>query len=940
MATRPSAPPERSAAGHARRLWLRTCLAIVDVAGVLVPRAQRHEWRREWRAELWYRSQTGAGARATADPALSSAGSPPAAEPSDHDSSAADSPPPAGPPDPDSPIASLRVRRRRSTSPTVELMRRSLGSIRHALWLRSQEWKPDMLLQDLRYALRALRLSPTFTVMALLTLGIGIGANAVVFNMMDSVLLTPYPFEHPEQLVDVTSVMLDRGGALSSLSYPTYLDIRDSGIFDDIAVWDWEPMNLRGDDETVLIGVGQVTASLFNVMRVEPIIGRAFTADEDVPGQGGVVVLTEGFWRSQYGADPGVIGRTVQLDGRPRVIVGVMPEAYTYPDEIEAWVPLGVTEETSPRSSNWLGSLARMQPGWTIDRTNAALRPLALRIEQEYPDFARDRGLAVRSLRDDRVGEVRPMMYILLGAVGFLLLIVCANVANLLLARASAREREISVRLALGASRIRLVRQLLTESLLLSLGGVVIGFAFSNWVVRSLLATIPLELPVWIQVGTNWTDVAYMAAVALTATLLFGLVPALQASRADGRGALAEGAGRVHGGRRRRMTRNALVIAEVAISLMLLVGAGLMARSFSLLSHVDPGFATDHRLMATMQMPRGKYTTTEMRADLYRRIMEGLAAMPGVENVGAISRIPMRGSSNTQWFMVEGQDPEEARRNPAALHNAASPGYFETMDIPLLGGRFFDERDNAQGPRAVLINQQVVDRYFDDGNVLGKRISFDAENWWQIVGVVGSVRHFGLEVAPEMQVYVPYEQNVSSRLSIVVHTDGDPAEMAPQVRAEIRAIDPDQALYDVMTLDQAVAESVWNLGFFTSLMRAFALIAAAIAAVGIYGVTAYSVARRTQELGVRMALGAGRSDITRMVIRQSMAVVSIGVLIGMLLAVGQGIALQSVLYEISGTDPRTFAAVVGLVLGVGLLAAWLPARRATRLDPVRALRDE
>ncbi|MGD8331112.1 MAG: ADOP family duplicated permease, partial [Acidobacteriota bacterium] len=653
-------------------MWLRTCLAIVELAGVLVPRAQRHDWRREWRAELWYRGQVGA----------------------------------AGPSDAESPIASLRVRRRRSASPTVELMTRSLGSIRHALWLRSQEWKPDMLMQDLRYALRALRLSPTFTVMALLTLGIGIGANAVVFGMLDSVLLTPYPFESPEQLVDVNSVLYDRGGARSSLSYPTYLDIRESGIFDDISVWDWEPMNLRGDDETVLIGVGQVTAGLFHVMRVEPIIGRTFTDEEDVPGQGGVLVLTEGFWRSQYGADPAVIGRTVQLDGRPRVIIGVLPEAYTFPDEIEAWVPLGVTEETAPRSSNWLGSLARMQPGWTIERTNAALRPLAQRIEQEHPDSARDRGLTVRSLRDRRVGEVRPMMYILLGAVGFLLLLVCANVANLLLARASAREREISVRLALGASRTRLVRQLLTESLLLSLGGLVIGFAFANWAVRSLLASIPLELPVWIQVGTNWTDVAYLASVALAATLLFGLVPALQASRADGRGALAEASGRASGGRRRRLTRNALVVAEVAISLMLLVGAGLMVRSFSQLSDVDPGFATDHRLMATMQMPRGKYTTSEARADLYRRIMEGLAAMPGVEDVGAINRMPLRGSSNTQWFMVEGQDSEEARRNPSALHNAVSPSYFRTMGIPLLAGRFFEDRDSAQAPRVVLVNQQ------------------------------------------------------------------------------------------------------------------------------------------------------------------------------------------------------------------------------------------
>jgi len=531
-------------------------------------------------------------------------------------------------------------------------------------------------------------------------------------------------------------------------------------------------------------------------------------------------------------------------------------------------------------------------------------------------------------------------MVILLGAVGFLLLIVCANVANLLLARASAREREISVRLALGASRTRLVRQLLTESLLLSLGGLVLGFMFSRWAVSAIFATIPVELPVWIEIRTGLTDVLFMAGVTLAATVLFGLVPALQATRPDVRGALAETSGRASGGFRRRLTRNTLVVAEVALSMVLLVGAGLMARSFTELSRVDPGFETENRLMATMQMPRGKYTNGESRVTFYREMMEHLAALPGVRGVGAVSRIPIRGSTNTQWFMYEGQDSEEARRNPSALHNSASPGYFDAMGIPVLAGRPFADADTAAATRVALINDVAADHYFPEGDVLGRRITFDAEEWWEIVGVVGSVRHFELDVPPELQVYVPFEQVPSGRLSIVLHTQGDPSAMAPRLRSEIRSIDPDQALYDLMPMTDSLAESIWQIGFFTNLMRIFALIAAVIAAVGIYGVTSYAVSRRTQELGVRMALGAERAHIMRMVIRQSMTVVLIGVVIGLALAAAQGAALQAMLYEVSGADPLTFATVVGLVFGVSLLAAWLPARRATRLDPVMALRDQ
>ena len=455
---------QKSPSRRVSRRLLSTCIALVDFAGVVVPRYLRREWRREWRAEIWHRGQQPPAAQAT-------------------DGGAVDKPAPEG---------SLRIRRRRQpVSPRRDLVARSLGAFRHAAWLRSQEWKPDMLAQDIRYAVRSLLRAPTFTIMALLTLGVGIGANTVVFGMLDSVLLRPYPFEHAEQLVDVHGYDTQRSSSELALSYPTYLAIREADVFDDIAVWDWEPMNLRTDEETVFIGVGQVTSSLFDVLRAEPILGRAFLPEEDVRGEGNVVILSEGIWRGRFGADEGVIGETIMLDGTPRVMVGVMAHEYGYPDEIQMWVPIGLTVESSPRGQNWLGSLARLKDGSSMEQSRAMLAPLATRLENEYPDHNRNRGLAIKSLREDRVGDVQPMFLVLFGAVGFLMLIVCANVANLLLARATSREREISVRLALGASRTRLIRQLLTESLLLSFGGLALGIAFSQWAINAIFDLVP-----------------------------------------------------------------------------------------------------------------------------------------------------------------------------------------------------------------------------------------------------------------------------------------------------------------------------------------------------------------------------------------------------------------------------------------------------------------
>jgi len=799
--------------------------------------------------------------------------------------------------------------------------------------------------QDLRYAIRKLIKTPGFTVVTVLTLGIGLGVNITMFSAVNGVLFRPFPYPEPEELVVVGATYASRPGDIGSLSYPDYLMLREeSDALEEITAWDWEPYSLKGEGAPVFVGGVRATASFFDVLAIQPLLGRTFLPEEDEPGGPDVIVLGEGLWRSQFGADPGIVGRTVVLDGVPRTVIGVVPEEAAFIENARLFIPLGMDESRSPRGMNWLGGLGRLADGVAIEQARTELATFAARLQSEFPDMYTDRGMGALGLRQEQVGEARPFLLLLLGAVGFVLLIVCANVANLLLARASIREREFAVRAAMGASRGRIVRQMLVESLLLAGAGCGLGYLFGQWGIDAIVRAIPDEVPAWMTFGTDLRVVAFMVVATIAAAILFGLPPALQMSRPDLERSLRETGTRAVGSGRRNRLRGTLVVAEVALSLALLVGAGLMVRSFTRLANVSPGFETRNRAMATVPLPPASYGEDRQQVAFYRELLGRLRAAPGVTAAGVINRFPLRGSSNVMGFTVEGQDPEDQRRTPGALTNAVSPDYFRVMGIPLLQGRTFRDADREDAPPVAIINETMARHFWPDESAVGKRLKFglpDSEApWMEIVGVVEGVRHFDLERRPQFQLYRPFEQDPSRRLSVVVQGTAGPGALTRVVRTEVQAIDPNQALYDVMSLDAVVSESIWQWGFFSALFWIFGGIAALLAAVGLYGVVSYLVSQRTQEIGIRMALGAQGGDVMSLVVRQGSKLIVLGLAVGLVLGLGIGQLMGGLLYEVSGTDPLILGGVTLMLAIVALIACAVPAVRALNVDPVEALRYE
>jgi putative ABC transport system permease protein len=652
----------------------------------------------------------------------------------------------------------------------------------------------------------------------------------------------------------------------------------------------------------------------------------------------------EGFWRSELGADPDIVGKSVILDGSPRTVIGVLPTGAAMIERTALYIPLATDENLSPRGANYLGGIARMADGASLEQVRGELATLGARLESELPDMYAERSFGAVSLRDELVGDIRPFILLLLGAVGFVLLIVCANVANLLLAHAATREREFAVRAAMGASRGRIVRQLLVESVMLAAAGCALGYLLGQWGLDVLLRSVPEETPAWLTFGTDWRVVAYMVAVSLAAAILFGLPPALQMSRANIEQTLRETGSRAAGSGRRNRLRDALVISEVAFSLALLVGAGLMVRSFVHLADVDPGFETDSRVMATIPLSPASYGEERQQVAFRRDLIQRLESAPGVTSAGVVSRFPLRGSSNVMTFTAEGQDPEAQRHTPGALTNSASDDYFRVMGIPLFQGRTFQETDRADTPPVVVINEAMARQLWPDESALGKRVKFGSVDselpWMEIVGVVGGIRHFDLERRPMFQLYRPFDQDPSRRLSVVVQGSAAPSDLMRMLRSEVGAIDPNQALYDLMSLDEVVSNSIWQWKFFSALFWVFGGIAALLAAVGLYGVVSYLVSQRTQEIGIRIALGAKTRNVLAMVARQGLKLIAIGLVAGLLLGLGIGQVMSGLLYEVSGADPIILAGVSALLALVGIVACVVPARRAARVDPVEALRYE
>jgi putative ABC transport system permease protein len=810
----------------------------------------------------------------------------------------------------------------------------------------------NALMQNLRYGLRLLRKRPGFTLVAVLTLALGIGANTTIFSFVNTILLRPLPYKNADQLVVPISFNPSRGFDNSSITYADYLDWKNADIFEHVAV-----MNLLsavdvtgGEGDPEQVRVAQVSEDYFAVMGTEALLGRTFlpedyTAPSPVPG----TIISYGLWQRRYGGDPEIIGQKIYLAGRPYPIIGVTAKDSTWPEPREVFAALTVGPNPGPdllRRDNMIFSgIARLKAGVPQAQADAAMASIAARLEQDYPESRAGWSNRTISLRDYVVGkQLRASLLILLAVVGCVLLIACVNVANLLLVRAAAREREMAIRLALGASRWQLVRQLLTESMLLTLIGGGLGFLLAVWGVDLLKSVAPGDTPRLAQVHIDAGVLLFTLAASLVTAVICGLIPALQSSRADLQQALKESSRSATGGARSRFVRHVLVVAEVALSLVLLIGAGLMIRSFMRVQQIDPGFRVERLVTLRLNTPSARYPDEARVTAFYQRLIDSVQTAPGVESAAASSALPLGGGGLYlgRSFLVEGQPEPPASTDFQAQWNVISPGYYRTAGIRLIKGRDFDERDRADSNKVIIINETMARRLFGDDDPLGKRIrSWRDENQLrEIVGVVEDVRYFGRDDDLRGLVYVPHAQNAWRTMMLTVRTYGDPASATSAIRAQIAAADKDLAVANLETMTTILNRSVAPRRASMLLLVAFGSIAALLAVIGIYGVLSYSVAQRAQEIGVRIALGARSSDVLRLVIAQGMRLTIAGVAIGLGAAFALTRLMASLLFSTSATDPLTFAAIALLLTLVALLACYLPARRATRVDPMVALRYE
>ncbi len=807
------------------------------------------------------------------------------------------------------------------------------------------------LLQDVKYGVRMLRRSPGFAVVAIITLALGIGANTAIFSVINAVLLRPLPFPQPERLMNVVEL---RSGQLvpeGSTSYPDFADWRSqSRSFEAMAAFHESDFSLTGAGEPQHLTAEIVSVDFFNVLGTQPALGRGFRADEDNPGTR-VVVLSDSLWRSRFNADPKIVGRTVTVNARTYTVIGVAPAGFSFPirSNPQLWTTFGRENEVQPdgeppmtknRGAHYLDVIGRLKPGVTVAQAQAEMDLIAHGLARQYPDSNKYRDAArVTPELEHMVGRSRSALLVLLAAVGCVLLIACVNITNLLLARATQRNKEIAIRVSLGAGRWRIVRQLLTESLLLSLGGGVIGLVLAGWGVAMIARLQIAEVPRLSQVGLDSRVFFFAVLVSLLTGIVFGLLPALQVSTPSLNESMKEAGRHASAGR----LRSALVIAETAMGLMLLVGAGLLMRSFFQLLRVNPGFESSHVLSLNFILPSARYSD-DQQVHFYENLLPKLQTLPGVNSAAAVTPLPLGADRLRISFQIDGR-PVAAADEPAAEFRAVSPGYFHTMGIPLLQGRNFTERDDSKAPGVIIINQELARQYFPNENPVGKRMQAEFSitgkpQMREIVGVVGNVKSRSLKQEVDPEYYVPLSQGLISTPSIVVKTAADPWTIAGAVRKQIAAMDSELAVFDVKSMDDYVAASLGQPRFNTLLLGLFASMALLLTAVGLYGVMAYSVAQRTHEIGIRMALGAGRDDVMRMVLRSGLRLTAIGLIIGVLGAAALGRVLASLLYQVKPQDPLTFIAVCGVLVAVGLAATYVPARRAMAVDPMVALRYE
>ncbi len=872
------------------RFWLW----LIVLIGVIVPRRLRADWRQEWEAELRYRERL------------------------------------------------LAEWDRLDWQNKRELLRRSASAFWDALWLQPQRWEDEMI-QDLRYGMRMLLKNPGFTMIAVITLALGIGANTAIFSIVNAVLLRPLAFKEPDRIVHIWERELKRGADRYPLSPPNFIDYRDqSRVFAQIGAYSPQNINLTGVAEPERLDGVRASAGIFAALGANPLLGRAYRPEEEQPGQNRVVMLSQGFWQRRFGSDQTIIGKSLTLDGEPHTVVGVMPAGFQFPSDSEQaalWVPMTFSaSELTNRGFHAYGAVARLKAGTSRARALAELEAIAGRLRQQYPATNGSYGVNLTPVHEQVVGKARPTLLKLFGAVGLVLLIACANVASLLLSRSAARRREIAVRTALGASRGRILRQLITENFALSLLGGAVGLLLAAWSIGLLKRIGTHAIPRLQEIAIDGWVLGFCFSLALLTSLLAGLAAGLQATKVDVNESLKEGA-RSTVGRGHNRIRRLLVVSEMALSLVLLISAGLISKSLLLLQAVNPGIRPDNVL--TMRVSLNSKKGLQV-VNYYQELLQRIGRIAGLESVGAISHLPLSGAVAFFGFTIDGK-PSAPGEERSTHFRAISPDYLRTMGIPLLNGRDFTEQDDERATTVILINETLARRHFHGEDPIGRRLSItfgDTQAMREIVGVVADVKHRGLTNESGSEVYVPYPQLPLVRMNIVARTAGDPLDIVAAVRNEAFAVDRNQPVADIRTMESYLADSIAQPRFNTILLGLFAALALALAIVGIYGVMSYFITQRTHEIGIRLALGARSGDVLRIVVRQGMTLTMSGLLIGLTLAFAATRLLTNLLYGVGPTDPLTFIVISSLFALVALLACYLPGRRAAKVDPIEALRHE
>ena len=877
---------------------VRLHLRLIRLIGVIVPRRLRSDWRQEWEAELRNREVL------------------------------------------------LEEWERLDWRAKLDLLRRSVGALRDALWLQPRRLEDEMF-QDVRYGLRMLGKNKSFTSIAVLTLALGIGANTAIFSVVNALMLRPLPYSDPERLVWVEEDSRMNTGTPAWGGH--FLDWQEhSQTLEGIAQIEGATRTLTGGGEPERVACATISASFLPVLGVQLAEGRNFTAAEDRPRSEPVAILTYGLWQRRYGGDPNIVGKTITLNDANVAVVGVLPANFRFFYNFELCVPLALDpqQELAGQNRSYQSTVARLKRGVTPEQARVEMDALLQRYEASRPEGSSrldDSRTRLVGLQEHFLGDTRRPLLLLLGAVALVLLIACANVANLLLARAVTRQKELAIRSALGAARLRLVRQMMTECLLLAIAGGGAGLLLAYWLtglLESFNSTDVIgEMARVASITIDGRVLGFTLVASLMTGMLFGLFPAFQLSRPDLTVSLKEG-GRGSGFRGRGL-RSALMVSEVALAIVLLVGAGLLIRSFVKLLSVDPGYRAENLLTARFQPPP-RYRTNAQRVQFYEQVLQHVAAMPGVVAVGATSHLPLTSYNLGGTLRVEGRTPQEGEQDVSAPIGSVNPDYFRTMGIGLRAGRLFDDGDTADAPSVALVSETLARKLFPNEDPLGKRlfVAGSGAKLTTVIGVVGDIRHQGLDRAIDWAVYLSYRQTPRPGMALVLRSDVDPSSLAYALRVAVHEVDPALPIYQVMTMDARLSNSVAARRFNLLLLGAFAALSLVLAGVGVYGVIAYVVTGRTHEIGIRMALGAGRADVLRLFVKQGMALVLLGVGMGLLGALALTRVMSSLLFNVSADDPATFAGVALLLSLIALLACYVPARRAARVDPVVALRNE